>query len=106
MSKTKLVKCECGKIFSTKFCPDCGMKFEDVKKKEIPAFVTMYVHGDKETGYGYAEKFGIDPDSELGKEFIYANYEVKTIYKIVGNKLLLHQVDAGDGQGLLNVVKP
>ena len=103
----KKVKChECGEIFSTNFCPNCGLKYEDVKKQDVPVTIKTYVHGDKEDGYGLCDEYGIDPKSELGKKLIYCNYEVKLIYRIDGDKLILQQVDAGDGQGLLNVVKP
>lgn len=102
----KKVKChECGEIFSSNFCPNCGLKYEDVKKQQLPIFIETYLHGDKEDGYELCDKFGIDPNSKLGEKLIYCNYDIKLIYKIDGDKLLLHQVDVGDGQGLLNVVK-
>ena len=102
----KKVKChECGEIFSSNFCPNCGLKYEDVKKQQLPIFIETYLHGDKEDGYELCDEFGIDPNSKLGEKLIYCNYEIKLIYKIDGDKLLLHQVDVGDGQGLLNVVK-
>ena len=65
----------------------------------------MYSHGDRENGYEKVNELGIDEKSELGQHIIYAGYEVKLIYRIDGDKLLLHQVDAGDGQGLLDVIK-
>lgn len=103
---SKPIKCSiCGKVFSTKFCPDCGLKYDDVKKTDLPVYVTIYVNGDKESGYEKLEELGIDDKSKLGEKIIYAGYEVKLVFKIVGDDLLLHQVDVGDGQGLLHVVK-
>ena len=93
---------QCGKVFSTKFCPECGRKYEDITVN-IPVEITSYVHGDKETGYEYCEQYGIDPKSKLGEKLIYLNYEVKLVYEIVGDKPILKKVNAGDGQGLCDV---
>lgn len=95
----------CDTVFTSNFCPECGLKYDDVKKPEVPTFITMYVNGDKEDGYHTCNKLRIDEKSKLGQQIISATYEIKLIYKIDGEKLLLHQVDAGDGQGLLDVVK-
>ena len=94
---------QCGKVFSTKFCPECGRKYEDILISK-PVTVTTYVHGSKEDGFDICGQYDIDPDSELGKRLIYINYEVKLIYEIVNDKPILNQVDAGDGRGLCVVI--
>jgi hypothetical protein len=93
----------CKTRFASKYCPECGKSYDDITI-EVPTTITTYAHSDKETGFGYCEKYGVDPDSKLGETLIYLNYEIKLIYEIVGNKVILKQVDAGDGQGLCDVV--
>jgi hypothetical protein len=93
----------CGKVFSTNFCPACGRKYDDIKV-DIPVEIITYVHSNKEDGYDLCEKFGIDPKSDLGEKLIYINYEVKLVYNIVKDKLVLKQINAGDGQGLCDVI--
>ena len=95
-TKNNPVKCHsCGTVFTSNFCPDCGMKYEDVKKQELPILIETYVHGNKEDGYELCSEYGIDDKSKLGQDLVYCNYEVKLVYRIEGDKLLLHQVDAG-----------
>ena len=86
----------CGKVFSTKFCPECGRAWEDILVSK-PVSIKSYVHGDKEDGYQLCDEYDIDPDSELGQQLIYLNYEVKLIYEVDGDKLILKKVDVGDG---------
>ncbi len=93
----------CRNVFSTNFCPDCGKKYDDIKV-DIPVELTTYVHGSKEEGRSYCEELGVDLDSNLGEKLIYINYEVKLVYNIVKDKLVLKQIDAGDGQGLCDVI--
>ena len=93
----------CGKIFSTKFCPDCGRKYDEIVKPEIIT-ITTYIHGSKENGYNLCEKYDVDPKSKLGQKLVYLNCEVKLIYEIIDDKLIIKQINAGDGQKLCNVV--
>lgn len=93
----------CGKVFSTKFCPDCGRAWEDVIISK-PVTIKGYSHGSKESGYDLCEKHGINPKSKLGEAIIYMGYEVEIIYEIVGNKLVAKQVNVGDEQGLCDIV--
>ena len=93
----------CGKVFSTKFCPECGKAYKDIKV-EIPISITTYLHGDEEDNFETLNKYNIDPDSELGKNILYCGYEVKFIWEIKGDDLILKQIDAGDSQGICNVI--
>jgi hypothetical protein len=93
----------CSTVFTTKFCPECGRKYEDVVVN-VPVSITTHVQGSKDDGYDLCEKYGVDPKSKLGERMIYLNYDVKLVYEIVDDKLILKQVDAGDGQKMCNVI--
>ena len=41
---------QCGKVFSTKFCPECGRKYEDIKYS-VPVSITSYVNNENSNRY-------------------------------------------------------
>lgn len=94
---------KCETRFSSNFCPNCGRNYDEIEVI-IPDTFDSYVHGNKETGYSKCEELGIDPESKLGEKLIYINYEVKIVYEIIRDEIKAIQVDAGDGQGLQNLV--
>jgi hypothetical protein len=96
-------RCDCGNLFSTNFCPECGRKYDDIKII-VPHEFTTYVHGDKESGYILSQELGIEPKSDLGKKLIGCTYKIKLIYEIKGEDIFLKQIDPGDGRSLLNVI--
>ena len=93
---------KCETRFSSKFCPECGRKYEDVVVVIPDTFVT-YVHGDKESGYDKCEQMGIDPKSDLGQKICYSGYEIKVVFEILGEDIKATHVDVGDGQGLCDI---
>lgn len=97
-------KCDvCGNIFSTMFCSDCGRNYDEIEVN-LPVEITTYVHGSKSDGLELCREYGVDPETDLGEKLIYLNYEVKLVYEIIDNKPILKKVNAGDGQGLCEVV--
>lgn len=95
----------CGIVFSSKFCPECGRKYSDIKVS-IPVEFVVYLHGDEEDGYGYdwCNEYGVDPKSKLGQEMIGLTYEVKLVYNLIDDKPILIQVDTRDTRGLCDVI--
>ena len=93
---------KCKTRFSTNFCPTCGRKYEDIEVI-IPDTFTIYVNGDKESGYDKCEQMGIDPKSELGQKIVYSGYEIKIVFEILGEEIKATQVDIGDGQGICDL---
>lgn len=96
------IKCDnCSTKFKSNFCPTCGKAYGDVKLPDVPTVIETFAHGCKENNYGLIGKYGIDSSSELGKNMIWLNMEIKINYTIVGNKLMPFEADFGDGNGFM-----
>lgn len=91
-----LIKCDgdgCKCTFISKFCPDCGKNRNDIEIKKAVFYTTYLNEDDGDQGYEFCKKHGINPKSNLGQNIIGVNYEVKLVYKIVGDNLRLFKVN-------------
>ena len=95
---------ECKTEFKSNFCPTCGKKYTDVKLPDAPTVIESYTHGSKDSNYDLLNQYGVDEDSELGKNMIWLNMEIKVNYNVVGDTLVPFEADFGDGNGFMNIV--
>lgn len=97
---------DCEYKFNSNYCPNCGSSYEKSYDPNRDTFFKTYVHGDKDGLYEVCKNLGILEESTLYQNILYCTYEIGLIFKIQDDKVVLHQVDPGDGRGFLDVCNP
>ena len=75
----------CDKILVTKFCPECGTKYEDIKIDTVyPYKFTVYLTGDPDSRKKVKIIDELDiTDDEIEDNIRYCDYEIECTFELL-----------------------
>jgi len=101
----KVICKNCQTSFNSKFCPECGSSYEDMKTEFTSLVFDTYLHGDSDENEDIEEiieSVGVK-DTPLESKFLGLNYEVKITYQFDGEEILPTLVNiSGEDYYLIN----